>query len=219
VFHDEPGELTSVRERLAWYPRDVWLYVLACQWQRVDREEPFPGRCAEAGDELGSVIVTARLARDLVRLCLLMHRRYPPYSKWLGTAFARVPGTAALAASLSGAITGGDWRTRERHLRDALETVARLHNQFGFTAPLDDRTRGFYDRPYQVIGAARFTAALRAAITDPRLGSLPLTGAIDQFTDSTDAIGNLGFLRASVAAACPSLALPRLETSATDRSG
>ena len=74
--------------------RDVWLYVLACQWQRIGQEEAFPGRCAEAGDELGSVVVTARLARDLMRLCLLMGRCYPPYSKWLGTAFARLPGAA-----------------------------------------------------------------------------------------------------------------------------
>src|SRR6516165_1548691 len=117
VFHDGPGELTRARARLAWYPYDVWLYVLACQWQRVGQEEAFPGRCAEVGDDLGSVIVTARLARDLMRLCLLMHGRYPPYSKWLGTAFAQLPGTAGeLGASLAAAISAADWRTREQHL-------------------------------------------------------------------------------------------------------
>jgi hypothetical protein len=116
VFHDGPGELTRARACLAWYPREVWLYVLACQWQRIGQEEAFPGRCAEAGDDLGSVIVTARLARDLMRLCLLMHHRYPPYSKWLGTAFARLPGTARLGATLTAAISAGDWRSRERHL-------------------------------------------------------------------------------------------------------
>ena len=68
VFHDGPGDLTRVRSCLAWYPRDVWLYLLACQWQRIGQEEAFPGRCAEAGDDLGSVIVTARLAQDLMRL-------------------------------------------------------------------------------------------------------------------------------------------------------
>ena len=201
VFHDGLGELTRTRARLAWYPRDVWLYLLACQWQRIGQEEAFPGRCAEADDDLGSVIVTARLARDLMRLCLLMHRCYPPYSKWLGTAFARLPGTTELAASLTGAISAGDWRTREQHLCHAYETVAALHNQLGFTPPLDTRTRGFYDRPYQVIGAARFTTALQEAITDPHIGHLPLTGAIDQFTDSTDAISDLRFLRASMEAA------------------
>ncbi|MGH3407505.1 MAG: DUF4037 domain-containing protein, partial [Streptosporangiaceae bacterium] len=95
VYHDGPGQLTLARARLAWYPDQVWRYVLACQWQRIGQEEAFPGRCAEAGDELGAAVVAARLARDLMRLCLLMRRRYPPYSKWLGAAFARLPEAAA----------------------------------------------------------------------------------------------------------------------------
>jgi hypothetical protein len=201
VFHDEPGELTRARAALAWYPRDVWLYLLACQWRRVEQEEPFPGRCAEASDDLGSAVITARLARDLMRLWLLMHRRYPPYSKWLGTAFARVAGTAGLTASLTAALRAGDWRARERHLTDAYQTVAARHNQLALTPPLDTRTSRFYDRPYQVIGAGRFTAALLAAITDAQLSRLPLIGAIDQFTDSTDAAGDLRFTRACAAAA------------------
>jgi len=201
VFHDGPGGLTRVRARLAWYPRDVWLYLLACQWQRIGQEEAFPGRCVEAGDNLGSVIVAARLARDLMRLCLLMHRRYPPYSKWLGTAFARIPGLADLGESLGAAISAGDWPTREQHLCRAYEMAASWHNELGFTPPLDIRVRRFYERPYQVIDAVRFTEALRAAIADPRVRRLPLTGAIDQFTDSTDAMGRPGFLRACVGAA------------------
>lgn len=197
VFHDGPGELTRARAKLAWYPHDVWLYILACQWQRLGQEEAFPGRCAEAGDDLGSIVVTARLARDLMRLRLLMHRRYPPYSKWLGSAVART-GATELTASLTASIQADDWPTRERHLSDAYEAAARLHNQLGLTPPLDTRTRGYYDRPYQVIGAAPFTAALREAITDPRIRRLPLTGAVDQFVDSTDALGDMDFIRAAL---------------------
>jgi hypothetical protein len=203
VFHDGPGELTRARENTAWYPDDVWRYVLACQWQRVDQEEPFPGRCAEAGDDLGSRIVTARLARDLMRLCLLMHRRYPPYSKWLGTAFARLPGGAGLAASLTAAISADGYQARERHLTEAMEAIAARHNQLRLTPPLDTRTRRFYDRPYQVLGAARFAAALRESITDPQVSQLPRAGAVDEFIDSTDAAGDPSFLRACVSRARP----------------
>ena len=188
VFHDEPGELTQVREALAWYPRDLWRNVLACQWQRIGQEEAFPGRCAEAGDDLGSAVVTARLARDLMRLCLLMHRRYPPYSKWLGTAFARLPGIDGIKASLTAALSAGDWPTREEQLGRAYEAVATLHNELGITEPVDTHVRSYYDRPYLVIGAERFTAALGGAGR----------GAVDQFIDSTDALGNIGFLRAAM---------------------
>lgn len=201
VFHDEPGELSRARAALAWYPRDVWLYLLACQWQRIGQEEAFPGRCAEAGDDLGSAVITARLARDLMRLCLLMHQRYPPYSKWLGTAFARLPGTADLTASLAAALSADSWPAREQHLCQACETVAAWHNHLGLTRPLGTRTRPFYDRPYQVIHASRFTAALREAITDPQIRRLPHAGAIDQFVDNTDAAGDLRFVRAYAQAA------------------
>jgi hypothetical protein len=200
VFQDGPGELTRARQNAAWYPHDVWLYVLACQWQRIDQEEPFPGRCAEARDELGSRVVTARLARDLMRLCLLMHRRYPPYSKWLGTAFSRLPGAAPMVRSLTAAICADTYPARERQLTEALTTAAALHNQLRLTPPLDPRTRPFFNRPFQVLGAARFAAALRDAITDPLVGRLPPAGAVDVFIDSTDAVGDLSLLRACAAA-------------------
>jgi hypothetical protein len=199
VFHDGPGQLGQARAQLSWYPRDVWLYVLACQWQRIAQEEAFPGRCAEAGDELGSAIVTARLVRDLMRLCLLMRRRYPPYSKWLGTAFAQLPEAAAVMPHLTAAVAATGWPARQRHLGQACETAAAMHNELGITRPLDTHTRGFFDRPYQVLDAGRFTAVLREAITDPLIRRLPAVGAVDQFIDSTDALGNSSFLRAAIA--------------------
>jgi hypothetical protein len=74
-----------------------------------------------------------------------------------------------------------------------------MHNELELTPPLDSRARRFYDRPYKVIGAGRFADALREAITDPRIRELPLSGAIDQFIDSTDAADNVRFLRACAA--------------------
>jgi hypothetical protein len=87
VFHDGLDLLKSYRSTLTWYPDDVWRYALAYQWMRLSQEEPFVGRCGEAGDDLGSAVVAARQVRDLMKLCLLMRRVYPPYSKWLCTAF------------------------------------------------------------------------------------------------------------------------------------
>ncbi|MET9263880.1 DUF4037 domain-containing protein [Amycolatopsis sp. NPDC004079] len=190
VFHDGLAQLHPVRRQLAWYPDDVWRYLLACQWQRLSQEEPFVGRCGDVGDELGSAIIAARLARDLMRLCLLLNQVYPPYSKWLGSAFARSPRATRLAPILAAAVAATDWREREHRLAAACEAVAALHNETGLTEPVDPRTRSFHDRPYRVLHAERFTAALIATIHDPALRDLPLTGAIDQFADSTDALGS-----------------------------
>jgi Domain of unknown function (DUF4037) len=67
VYHDGLGELVPLRQSLAWYPRDVWLFMLASQWIRLAQEEAFPGRCGEAGDEVGSLVNTARMVRDVVQ--------------------------------------------------------------------------------------------------------------------------------------------------------
>jgi hypothetical protein len=116
VFHDGTGLLDDYRGTLAWYPDDVWRYVLACQWKRLAQEEAFVGRCGEVGDEVGSAVVAARQVRDLMKLCLLMARVYPPYSKWLGTAFAKLPCADALTPVFADALAARTWKDRERHL-------------------------------------------------------------------------------------------------------
>jgi hypothetical protein len=190
VFHDGLGQLHEVRRALAWYPDDMWRYALACQWRRIAQEEPFVGRAGEVGDDLGSAIVTARLVRDLIRLCLLMHRVYPPYSKWLGSAFARLPCSIEMGSMLSAALAAISWREREHHLARAYETVAELHNRLGLTDRVDPTVRLFHDRPFQVLDADRLTVALIATIRDPILRAHPLTGTLDQFADNTDALGD-----------------------------
>ncbi|WP_285569158.1 DUF4037 domain-containing protein [Streptomyces sp. RTGN2] len=186
VFHDGPGLLTTARARLARYPEQVWRHVLACQWQRISQEEAFVGRCAEAGDDLGSAVVAGRLVRDLMRLCLLLERRYPPYGKWLGSAFARLEAAGELTPSLRGALAATEYPERERHLCAAYEAVAVRQNAAGLTDPVDPSPRPYHGRPFLVLHAERFARPLAASVTDPDLRGLPLTGVVDQWADSTD---------------------------------
>jgi hypothetical protein len=196
VIHDGLGELEPVRARLAWYPDDVWRYLLACQWQRLSQEEAFVGRAGEVGDELGSAVVAARLVRDLMRLALLQHRCYPPYSKWLGSAFDRLPIAAELSPLLTATLAATGWRDRERPLARAYELVAAAQNELGLTDPLDPTTRSYHGRPFQVLHAERFAAALRAGLEASELRALPPIGAVDQYADSTDLLGRRELCRA-----------------------
>ena len=180
VFHDPGGVLAGVRERLRWYPADLWRYVLACQWQRITDEEAFPARAAEAGDERGALVITARLCREVSRLLLLLSRRWPPYTKWL---MGALPPDQA-AAQLTAALTAASVREREDALCTALEIAAERQNALGLTAELPATRREFFDRGYAVIGADRFAEVLRDAITDPDLRARPLTGSVDQVVDS-----------------------------------
>lgn len=190
VFRDEGGELAVCRAALAWYPRDVWLWLLACQWRRIAQEEAFVGRTAEAGDDLGSRVLAARLCRDVMRLCFLLERRYAPYSKWLGTAFARLDAAAELGPALARALAAGDHPEREAGLCDAYEALARRQNSLGLVEALEPTVRQFHGRPYRVLAADRFVEACLAPIESDWLRLRPLVGAVDQFADSTDVLSS-----------------------------
>ncbi|MFF0296655.1 DUF4037 domain-containing protein [Kitasatospora sp. NPDC004614] len=198
VLRDDHGTVTAVRRRFRWYPDQLWRYLMACQWQRIAQEEAFVGRCAETGDELGAAVVAARLVRDLMRLTLLQHRSFAPYSKWLGQAFARLPADPVLGPALRAVLAATDHGTREGHLCDAYESAARAHNALALTEPLDPTRRPYHSRPYLVLHADRFARALQRTVTEPELRDLPLTGAVDQWADSTDLLAHPAAVHAAV---------------------
>jgi hypothetical protein len=189
VFYDADGELTAARSRLAWYPTDLWVYVLACQWRRIAQEEPFVGRCLELGDRVGARLLINRLTQDLIQLAMLMARQYPPYTKWLGTAWAGLD-APDLRRSIDAAVGAGDPVAGEGHLRDAYIAALRMHNSLGVTAPVDPTLRQFHDRPYRVSDGDRVADTLLRTIADDTLRSRPLTGSIDQFVDNTDVLSH-----------------------------
>jgi hypothetical protein len=187
VFYDGLNELVATRERFAYYPEEIWRYILVGQWARISQEEAFVGRCGDVGDELGSQIIAARLVRDLMRLCFLMEKRYAPYPKWFGTAFTQLACADELTPVLESVLNAPNWGEREHHLSRAYEIVARMHNDLGVTDPLETTVSQFYDRPYMVINGDRFVSAIRATIQDEALKRFPkYIGSIDQYSDSTD---------------------------------
>ncbi len=193
IHHDDSGELTELAECLAWYPRDVWLYLLACGWQRIGQEDHLMSRAGYVGDELGSALIGSRLARDAMTLCFLYERRYAPYPKWFGSAFQQLVCAGELTPLLWRAQTAVTWREREAVLGEVMVELGHLHNRSNLTLPLETQTRFFFSRPFQVIQAERYVTALLAEVRDPLVGRLldrPLIGGVDQFSDNTDLRSN-----------------------------
>ena len=191
VYHDGLRELDQIRRNLAYYPHDLWVYLLACQWSRVAEEEAFVGRAGDVGDELGSQIVAARIVRDLMKLCFLMEQQYAPYSKWLGTAFARLRCAPALLPIFRHVLLADSWREREAHLANAYRIVAAMHNELGLTRPLPTEVSRYHERPYLVLQAEAFAAELQAAVRDPEIRRLPFpVGSADQWVDHTGILSN-----------------------------
>lgn len=196
VFHDDLGGLTVLRQKLAYYPHDIWLLLLAAQWTRIGQEEHLMGRAGDSGDELGSIVLASRLVRDVMNLCFLLERQYAPYNKWFGTAFSQLKCAEYLDPLLKKAIQSSGWTEREKYLSQAYEYVAQMHNALGITRPLETTVSSFYDRPYKVIHAETFANETAAAIQDEAVKQLIISGTkgtiggIDQWADSTDILSN-----------------------------
>lgn len=193
IFHDD-ADVTGVLDRFAYYPHDIWLYLLACGWNRISQEEHLMGRAGMSGEDIGSALIGSRLVRDIMRLCFLMERTYAPYSKWLGQAFQELKCAGRLSPHLERALRSNTWQERESHLVPAYEAIASLHNDLGITCALPNRCADFFGRPFKVIElTGKFSDAIVQRITDPevkRIAAKGLIGSLDQFSDSTDLLSH-----------------------------
>ncbi len=188
VFHDGIG-LGRLRAKYRYYPRDVWLYLLACGWQRIGQDEHLAPRAGATGDELGSAVIAARLVRSIMQLCFHYEMRYAPYPKWLGRAFAELPCAAELSPVLRAAIHGESWREREAKLCVAYKALNAMHNRSGLAEPVLPASQAFHGRGFLVSNAWRYVERLLAAIQDPQVRAIAektLIGGVDQFSDNTD---------------------------------
>ena len=192
VFHDGLGELEPLRQKFHYYPKDIWLYMLAAQWEKISEEQAFVGRCGYVGDELGSSLIAARQVKNLMKLCFLMERRYAPYSKWFGTAFNELACAKELHPIFRQVLQAPDWRKRQEFLAQAYEVVARLHNALGITIPLQETAAQYYGRPYLVAGDERYVEELRRLLTSEEVRNIKhQLGSVNQFVDSDDKLNNL----------------------------
>ena len=182
VFHDGPGVLSAIRERLAWYPRDVWLYAVAADWHRLGQEFPDVGRAGLRGDEDGSAVIAARHVRTMLHLAHLLHRRWPPYGKWLARSAATLPGGGPLRSALHEVLRAHDWRARKAALADAAELLAAVQGSKGLPT-LEPVTEAFFDRPH--LGVRDLPTLLRELVEDPQVRALPAgVGTAEQISDN-----------------------------------
>lgn len=193
VFHDHLG-LNALRKKLAWYPKDIWLYLLAAAWKRIGQEEHLMGRAGMVGDELGSKIIAARLVRDLMRLGFLIEKRYAPYAKWFGTAFRQLDCAMELEPVLEQVLSAKTWQSRDEYLAVGYELMVARFNALKLTKPVPSKTTNFYNRPLRVIWGEKIAAAIIGRIKDAevkKIATRTLVGSVDQWSDNVDLLEDL----------------------------
>lgn len=179
LFIDELGMRERIRP-LRFYPEEVKLYLLASNWDIIASEQAFFKRCGQCGDEIGAILVCARMAERLMRLCFLYKETYAPYSKWLGTAFQRLDIDPRIRARIAAALQSRTLEERERALVEAQALVAELHNTSGITEPVEYKIEPYYGRDILVIYAERFAEAISEKLKGSALEGVPLMGTLSQ---------------------------------------
>ncbi|MFC1810650.1 DUF4037 domain-containing protein [Patescibacteria group bacterium] len=195
IFHDKVG-LKKALNKIGYYPKDVWLYLLASEWAKISQEEPFVGRCGDVKDEIGSSIIAARLVQSIMKLCFLMEKEYSPYSKWFGTAFSKLKCAKKLSLHLSNVLNSSKWKEREKHFAQTYKILVQMHNRLKLTKPFAARISSFHGRPYKVIRGDVFANELKKKIKEPAIKRISANiGSVNQLTDTVDLLENDKLLR------------------------
>lgn len=185
--------IQETRNKLAFYPQNVKLYLIASQWSIIGEEEAFVKRCSQVGDELGSRIICTRIAERLMRLCFLYKNKYAPYGKWFGTAFKKLS-LDNIHDEITAAISANTITEREDHILNAQILVVELHNSCNITEPfkiiIDD-----YGRDAKIIHTGDFANIIREKITNnSELKNCPLIGSMSQIASIENLWGNLQYM-------------------------
>lgn len=199
VFEDTEGDLTALRAALGWYPDDVWSYVVASDWERIDQELPLMGRAGDRGDDLGSRVIAARLVDVAVHLGFLLCRQWAPFSKWRGTLFSRLPLPSDVGQFLRAVLTEDHWKERGERLAAALDVLAEVQRGAGLPAPARPCVP-FWDRPYLHLDPD-LVPGIIAGVASLDVRALPVgLGSIEQRSDNVDLLVRGDLRRAAVAA-------------------
>ena len=185
VYHDSVGELTKARDKLKYYPDNVWKFMLWSQWEHIHQEKAFIGRTGSCGDELGSRIEAAREVKFIMRLCYLLEKKYISYAKWFGTEFNKLTIAKKMDPLLLKVLKAKDWRERERYLCDAYILLVKKQNKLKITPKLNITPGTYFARDQLVIKTEIITEAIKKTIKSPLRELKYPIGNIDQFVDDT----------------------------------
>lgn len=106
VFRDDLGGFSSVRERISFYPRDVFLKKLAGDLLLMAQAGQYNySRCIAHAEPAAAQLAVYEFASRAMRAAFLLNGRYMPYYKWSFRALRELEKFAGLAETLEFLIT------------------------------------------------------------------------------------------------------------------
>ena len=173
-------------DKLCFYPNDVRLYLIASNWSLIAEEQAYVRRCFDVGDVLGSIMVCGRIADRLMRLSFLYCKRYAPYSKWFGKAFAQLPIDENIKRAISSSVEAADVDERENHIVTAQKLMVDLHNKSNITEFVYVKIESYYERKIKVIFADKISNAVMEKLSGTAFERYPLIGTLSGVPNFTN---------------------------------
>lgn len=101
IFTDDYGEISQIRERLAFYPEDIFLKKLAGQLLLMAQSGQYNyNRCLSHGETAAAQLAVNEFVKSTISVLFLLNRRYQPYYKWSFRALRQLPKLSILAELL-----------------------------------------------------------------------------------------------------------------------
>ena len=115
IFYDGLGEVTAIRERLAYMPSDVRLKKLAGNLLVMGQtgQYNYP-RCIARGDTAAAQLAVFEFVKAALNVAFLLNRRYAPYYKWTFRALAELSVLSELYGELEYLISSANGEEAER---------------------------------------------------------------------------------------------------------
>jgi len=128
LYFDNYGEVTAIRQALAFYPEDVRLKRLAGSLLLAGQAGQYNYlRCLRRGETGAAQLAAGEFVRQAMSACFLLKKRYQPYYKWSFRALRELPGfPAELAGKLEALLSTGCGEDRGQTKAGEMEAVASL---------------------------------------------------------------------------------------------
>ena len=170
IFSDSYGEVTEIRQRLAFYPEDIYLKKLAGQLLLMAQSGQYNYlRCLSHKETAAAQLAVNEFVKSTISVIFLLNHRYQPYYKWSFRALRQLPKLSILAELLEYLLitdnTGDQADEKNRVIEGiCLDVIDELMNQGLTQATCQDLENHAY--------------SVNDGISDPEIRNLHILAAI-----------------------------------------
>ena len=193
IFYDGIGAITSLREKLQYYPPTVKILNLIGEWNAISSEIAFVGRTRMLYDEIGSHIIACRIINHLMKISFILENKYIPYAKWIGFKFYYLTSARELQPLFQQIISANGWEERENGLVECYLYLSQEMQRLGLISTQINE-KFYYSRPQKVININDIILDLRKKI-GPEIAKKYPWGSINQIIPLSDTIDDKNYLK------------------------